>query len=245
MLLLCQQAALNGRDQDGCTPLMRAASAGNATTAVKLLQMGAWADTHNHQGLSALHIACMGSQTSVASVLLAAGASLDLRTADATLRSPLFVAAVAGSVRTVSMLLAAGALVDARDSYGATPLLHLCQSSSPESDANVVELLLAAGADAGCSDRQGNTPLIAACRSGFAKGVRALLVHGGVTAVHSRLPDGTTALIAATEAGMADVVTMLLRAGSLADYQRCAYACLPWLLLPRHLARSLSTEGCR
>jgi ankyrin repeat protein len=180
----------------------------------------------------------MGSQTSVASVLLAAGASVDLCTADGTLRSPLFVAAVAGSVSTVSMLLAAGALVDARDSYGATPLLQVCQSATPESDALVVELLLAAGAHAGCSERQGNTPLIAACRSGFVKGVRALLVHGGMTAVHSRLPDGTTALIAAAEAGMADVVTMLLRAGALADHQRWAYACHPWLLLSRHLARS-------
>jgi hypothetical protein len=35
---------------------------------------------------------------------------------------------------------------------------------------------------------------------------------------------------------MADIVTLLLRAGALADYQRCADARFPWLLLPKHLA---------
>jgi uncharacterized protein len=142
MLLFCQQAALNGRDKYGCTPLMRAASAGNATAAVELLQRGAWADVHNHQGLSALHIACMGSQTNVASALLAAGASVNLCTADGTRRSPLFAAVVAGSVSTVKMLLAYGALVDSRDSYGTTSLIAAAERGMAE----IVTMLLRAGA---------------------------------------------------------------------------------------------------
>jgi ankyrin repeat protein len=142
MLLFCQQAALNGRDKHGCTPLMRAASAGNATAAVELLQRGAWADVHNHQGLSALHIACMGSQTNVASALLAAGASVNLCTADGTRRSPLFAAVVAGSVSTVTMLLAYGALVDSRDSDGTTSLI----AASERGMADIVTMLLRAGA---------------------------------------------------------------------------------------------------
>lgn len=219
-LLLCARATLNARDAEGNTPLMCAAAAGNAATAVELLQMGAYVDVRNHQGLSALHLACMGSQTNVASALLAAGASVDLYSSDGIRRTPLFAAAVGGSVSTVSMLLAAGAIVDSRDAQSATPLLHACQSANNESDGSVVELLLGARADASNCDKKGGTPLFAACRSGFARGVRALLVHGGVLALHYRISDGTTPLIAAAEHGKAWIVTMLLRAGAPAEYQR-------------------------
>lgn len=219
-VLLCAAAALNARDEDGCTPLMCAAAAGNATAAVELLQVGADMDIRNFQGLSALHIAGMQSQSNVASALLAAGATVDLYSADGMRRTPLFAAAATGCVGTVSVLLAAGASVDFKDAHRATPLLHACRSAESQSNAAVVEVLLGSGAHAQCCDIHGESPLIAACQAGFTKGVRALLVRTGVSALHIRLHDGTTPLIRAAESGRASVVTLLLRAGACAEYQR-------------------------
>ena len=46
------------------------------------------------------------------------------------------------------------------------------------------------------------------------------MVHRGVLSMHCRVTDGTTPLIAAAENGQAGVVTLLLRAGAPAEYQR-------------------------
>ena len=66
------------------------------------------------QGLTALHLACIGGHGAVAGLLLSRSTAL-LTTADAAGRSPLHTAATHGHARLVELLLGQGADINAAD----------------------------------------------------------------------------------------------------------------------------------
>ena len=95
--------------------------------------------------------------------------------------------------KAVRQLLAGTSGVNARNAYGETPLMRVCQggagvgcrgggagddSGACDEQQRLTTLLLLLGADANVRDGSGNTPLHAAARAGAAPTVSALLAAG-------------------------------------------------------------------
>lgn len=142
-------AAIDGRDADGATPLLVAASLGSADMVRLLLELGAAAQARDFKGSTALHVAASGD---VVRVLLAAG--LDPDTLDGAAvaqsmgRTPL---ATARSADVALALIAGGADIEKRNWFERTPIM--------EAEGEVVPVLIDAGADVSARDRWGATPL--------------------------------------------------------------------------------------
>jgi ankyrin repeat protein len=108
----------------------------------------------------------------------------------------------------VELLLQAGAAVDSRSLDGFTPLLNAARAEAP-----VVTALLNAGADPAAQEaRLGWRPLDRFAEHANALAVRLLLNAGAE--VDARDFSGQTALMDAAEAGSAECVELLLRAGA-------------------------------
>jgi ankyrin repeat protein len=102
------------------TPLMSAASYGNAAMTLHLLAVGADTRVTDRIGRSAMHWAAVKTDSvDVARLLLAAGAEADGRDGTDS-RTPLMMAAVRNHPRMLQLLLAHGADLNMRDEYGKT-----------------------------------------------------------------------------------------------------------------------------
>ncbi len=139
--------------------------------------------------------------------LIRSGADIDAPHGDGT--TALHWAAHRGDAVAADLLLEAGAAPDAANDLGATPLWVAASSSS----VAVVNRLLAAGADQNASLRLGETSVMVAARSGSVSVVESLLEHGA-NANAAELGRGQTALMWAAAQRHADVVRVLVAAGS-------------------------------
>jgi ankyrin repeat protein len=182
--LLGAGAPVDGRLDDLETPLITAASYGDAEVARALIDAGANLDARAAEssggvpgGTALLHAAVFG-MTDVVDVLVAAGAPvhgieeaaaagdisgwLDTTTpADARVRA-LVMAADHQRLDVIDQLIAAGTPVDAADeAFGGHPLRTAAWNGRPAS----VRRLLGHGANPNLADEQGRTPL-ALCRQG-------------------------------------------------------------------------------
>jgi hypothetical protein len=176
--LLEAGAPVDGEPGDQETPLITAASYGDAEVARVLIEAGADLEARSAEdsggvpgGTALLHAAVFG-MTEVVDVLIAAGARvygieeaaaagdvsgwLDGEApADACLRA-LVMAAVHERVDVIDQLVAAGTPVDAVDeAFGGHPLREAAGNGRPAS----VRRLLAHGADPNLRDESGRTPL--------------------------------------------------------------------------------------
>lgn len=149
--LVARGAALEARARHGCTPLVRAAIAGNATVAAALLELGADVHAASDDGMSPIHHACQFGRAEVPRLLLAAGARPGARVRQRWNRTPLHFAVDHGHAAPVPVLVAAGADVAKRDGFGSMPH-HL---ATERSNAPAVRALLAAGADPRARDGNG------------------------------------------------------------------------------------------
>jgi uncharacterized protein len=120
----------------------------------------------------------------------------------------LIVAAKHGEDTAVRRLLELGFPVDARDTQGATALLHACGAGHRE----VAVTLIDAGADVAASASNGMTPLAAAVAARREALVSLLLERGA--AVDQRLPSDATALMVAAVQGYPEIAEQLLEAGA-------------------------------
>ena len=124
--------------------------------------------------------------------------------------SALALATAAGKFESVALLLRAGADVNARDKFDKTPLIWAASMGNER----LATALWKAKADLGAQDRSGWDPLFAACHGGH---IRLATVWVMSADVNRATADGTTALMAAAQAGKANVVTLLLQKGAKPD----------------------------
>ena len=151
----------------GHTLLHEASAAGDVSTMVLLLRLGAdpnGLDLGGHAPLYWAANACLrGDGEQVVRTLVAAGASVDAA-AGVTRCTALHLAARRGNAAVAAALLDCGADIEARDCRGATPLRRAVDCAQ----TGVAALLLARGADSRTKDSQGRTAALAA-RTGAMK----------------------------------------------------------------------------
>ncbi len=169
--LLNRGADVNGRSEDGSTPLMVAALYSDPPMMRMLLDRGADPNAKNNAGATAL-VWGIGDAHKIR-LLLGRGVDVNARTKSG--RTALHVGSmIDGGHEVVRMLIDAGAVVDAKDENGATPLIE----ASGALDTRTPRLLLARKADVNVKDRADRTPLITAIVNGSLAGVKLFLKHG-------------------------------------------------------------------
>ena len=216
---------INARDQNGRTPLHKAADNGQLLVTQYLLENGANIDAKETQDLqgTALHLAADEGNKALVELLLQKGASVEAVESGGL--TALHAAASKGFRSIVELLIEHKADVNAKDIKGATPL-HLAVANGFKATA---EFLLEHGADANldCNEvyrptrpRLGGTPLDIAVEIADQGMVDLLLArHADPNAV-SRAQSLQTALHIAAWSGNEKAVAALLAAGAKADAVR-------------------------
>lgn len=188
---------INSADQNGCTPLMRAAENGHHNAVRDLLQKGVAVDTRHRSGVTALMLAARQGHLQIVKMLLDAGADPDI----AVVTVHACCATALGYARTyhgpnrrqivgamIDAILAAETTRRSKGESGNTSLIYALLTQ----DAPLVEMLLAKGADVNTKGEHGITPLMVAAGTVNPKLVKAL-IRAGVD-VNARNDEGKTAL---------------------------------------------------
>ncbi len=205
---------------DLLTPLVAAATVGNAKLAETILQHGASPTWKGQDGWTALTTAARYGHAEVASLLLARGA--DANAKGVFDFGPLHLAAEDGALDAVEALLRGGARVDQQTVTTWTPLLLAAKNGHRD----VVASLLDHGADIHAEQREVGTSLALAARAGDDALIMLLLDHGapvdhGVGKTGRQFterPD--SALVAAAQNGRVSAINLLLDHGASIDAAR-------------------------
>ena len=169
-------------DNDGYTPLMCAATAGEERLLIKLIENGANVAASDNAGITALHsVVTEGKKPEIVTFLISKGASVDAVTTKLQ-ATPLHFAGTRGpitpypvdSVGMMEHLLRAGANIEARDDGQKTPLIIAARSGKDK----CVSFLLKSGANIEAMDKFGMTPLHNAADCGHASTTTLLIEHG-------------------------------------------------------------------
>lgn len=204
--------------------LWRAAQRGDLMT-VGALADPSRVDAADDFGRTALHHAAESGQDAAVQMLLARGAGRDTNDRYAT--TPLMLACAAESPAACSTLIAAGSPLEAQDREGNTALAYALRAGRAEQAAAlkaagarpVAGRTLAVSGDASDRLMRGNQDayagwpdvVVAATRRNPEK-LKALLASGADP--NAVVPGGSTALVAAVEAGATRSVPLLLDAGA-------------------------------
>jgi ankyrin repeat protein len=206
-LLQCGVSINCQDDQQGHTPLLRACQRGNQNQRLvkTLLEHGADVQHRDHDGKSALHVACLRNHHEVVEVLLGAGAEVDAKDKHGT--TPVMLAAAHAKSHVLMMLLREGADANAADSSGVTPLIAAIKNGR---DINMKMLV-----DAGARVDVLTHPLLQALRA-HPKHLQAV-VYPALRSRHIRglrLGElGSQFLVLALETGHVAIARMLIRGG--------------------------------
>jgi ankyrin repeat protein len=156
-----------------------------------------------------LYFTCAGSDTSLMSLLLKAGANPNGNPGEqnAAKYTPLMTAIQVGSAEGVQILIGAGATVNVmRDDE--TPLLIAVNRGT---DA-ITSILLENKADPNVANSFGLTPLMFASHRQTSHTISSLIDHGGL--VNTRDRQGRTALMFASESANLSAVQVLIERGA-------------------------------
>ena len=134
---------VNKKDNNGVTPIYRAAEKAQTETVRLLLNYGANIDVQvkDINGWTPIHVAAMSGNTDTVKLLLDHGANIHVK--DNHGKTPIHRAAWLGHTSTVEQLLDHGANIDEQDNDGDTPIYRAASSGH----IDTVKLLLSAGAD--------------------------------------------------------------------------------------------------
>lgn len=199
--LLDLETDINGRDEQGNTPLVAALNSGKNDIANFLLDSGASVDTVTENGITPVMAAAENGNSLLLNQLLKNGAKTGQ--VDKKGNSALNYAIQSGCVACASMILKRGANPNRRDGNGRTPLLAAASSGNIE----ICDMLIKAGAKVRTGSPDGTTPLMKAAGTGSINLVRKLLAAGA--AIDATSKSGNTALAEAAVNRHPDVVHLL------------------------------------
>ena len=175
----------DARDDDGGTPMHRAAGEGRVEIIELLYAAGANPNARDNRGRTPLHRAASDGKVTKVEALVAAGADINARDNDgatplhhATAYNGSYEEGVCDHAAVAEALLAAGADPYAGDNNGSTPLHSVGVHAHPFGHIAVIRAFRAAGADLNVGDSEGLTPLHIAARMDHTPAVRALLTVG-------------------------------------------------------------------
>ncbi len=196
-------------DNEGGSLLHQAVSNGDQRMAKALIHAGSDISAQDHNGRTALHIACdKGVVNGVQIVQLLLDHGANPSAADCSGRTPLHEG-FGHNTTILQMLIKAGADLDPRRiPRGLTPLYYVAMLGR-ESAGRV---LLEAGADHSIKTKQGETILERAALKGHANIVRLLLEFGVDITVRNE--HGYTAVLVAALAGKDECIKVLHKAGA-------------------------------
>ncbi|XP_070842866.1 kinase D-interacting substrate of 220 kDa B isoform X5 [Chaetodon trifascialis] len=194
---------VDGRSDNGQTPLMLAAEQGSLEIVQELIRRGANVNLDDVDCWSALISAAKEGHVDVVKELLENSAYIEHR--DMGGWTALMWAAYKGRVEVTRLLLEHGANPNTTGQYSVYPIIW----AAGRGHADIVKLLLHNGAKVNCSDKYGTTPLIWASRKGHFDCVMHLLENGAD--VDQEGANSMTALIVAVKGGYTDVVKELLK----------------------------------
>uniref|UniRef100_A0A7N6A8I6 KAP NTPase domain-containing protein n=1 Tax=Anabas testudineus TaxID=64144 RepID=A0A7N6A8I6_ANATE len=206
---------VDGRSDNGQTPLMLAAEQGSLEIVQELVRRGAnvnlddvvgetntsscyCAVTVSQGGWTALTWACYKGRVEVAKLLLEQGANPN--TTGQFSVYPIIWAAGRGHADIVKLLLQNGAKVNCSDKYGTTPLIWAARKGH----FDCVMYLLENGADVDQEGANSMTALIVAVKGGYTVVVKELLKRN--PNVNMTDKDGNTALMIAAKEGYTEIV---------------------------------------
>lgn len=166
----------------GATRLHSAASLGDLSKIVTLIEHNAYIDARDHNGQTPLHYAIQSGNTEVAKYLIDNGANLNIQdnyyqktnTQYVYYKSPLHYAVESGDTEIAKYLVDHGANPNIQDAYSSTPL----QSAIYSGNTEVVEYLLDHNADPNSKGHYSTSPLLAAVKLGHTEIVKNLVEHG-------------------------------------------------------------------
>ncbi|KAM9435198.1 kinase D-interacting substrate of 220 kDa B isoform 2-T3 [Clarias gariepinus] len=194
---------VDGRSDNGQTPLMLAAEQGSLEIVQELIRRGANVNLDDVDCWSALISAAKEGHVEVVKELLDNSAYIEHR--DMGGWTALMWAAYKGRVEVATVLLENGANPNTTGQYSVYPIIW----AAGRGHAEIVKLLLKEGAKVNCSDKYGTTPLIWAARKGHYDCVMHLLENGAD--VDQEGANSMTALIVAVKGGYTEVVKELLK----------------------------------
>ncbi|XP_068454901.1 kinase D-interacting substrate of 220 kDa B isoform X2 [Clinocottus analis] len=195
---------VDGRSDNGQTPLMLAAEQGSLEILQELLRRGANVNLDDVDCWSALVSAAKEGHLEVVKELLENSAYIEHR--DMGGWTALTWAAYKGRVEVTELLLEHGANPNTTgQQYSVYPIIW----AAGRGHADIVKVLLREGAKVNCSDKYGTTPLIWASRKGHFDCVMHLLENGAD--VDQEGANSMTALIVAVRGGYTEVVKELLK----------------------------------
>jgi len=208
MTLLANGADPRACDAEGNTALHHAARSSDPAVAALLRDAAADLDARNHDGITALGVACAAGNWRLARFLLEHGAKPEVEGG-----SPALLAAAGGEENDaagVQLLLKYKAKIAARDTQGRSALHEAAQAGH----VDILAALLEAGADVHARDLAGRTPLLDAAYAGRLGAVNALLAAAADVNVRDAQDRTALALACAGLTPSAALVRCLLERGA-------------------------------
>ncbi|KAG5672825.1 hypothetical protein PVAND_002915 [Polypedilum vanderplanki] len=208
ILLKHPKCSVEVEDKDGRQPLMWAASAGSEDAILALIKAGAYAESSDKDGLTALHCAASRGHTRCIELLIKlCGAQVD--TIDSNGCTALFYAVTLGHADATVKLLDLGADPDRQDRKGRSPGHCGCAKGQFET----VKILNARGANLWLRNARGDLPVHEAASSGRLELVEWLLQQKP-NHINSSSNDGRTILHIAAGNDKIDMCKMLIEMGA-------------------------------